>query len=76
MPAAVVIHTTDVLGQKRLINHDYARLRYGQAVSVVGDMVFDTTLVLWVATVLARGKAWAWLSSSSIQLASRRSARS
>ncbi|HEY7176067.1 MAG TPA: hypothetical protein VH442_14210 [Micromonosporaceae bacterium] len=36
--------------------------------SVVGDMVFDTTLVLWVATVLAKGKTWASAAVSGILL--------
>lgn len=40
---------------KILINRDFARLWLGQAVSTVGDYVFDTTLVVWVATVLFRG---------------------
>jgi MFS family permease len=42
-----------------LVNRDFARLWYGQAVSTVGDFVFDTMLVLWVATVLAGGRSWA-----------------
>ncbi|HEY1488306.1 MAG TPA: MFS transporter [Micromonosporaceae bacterium] len=37
-----------------LINRDFARLWFGQAVSTVGDYVFDTTLTVWVATVLYR----------------------
>ena len=45
--------------RKALINRDFARLWYGQAISTLGDSVFSTTLVLWVATVLARGKSWA-----------------
>ena len=51
-----------------LINRDYARLWYGQAVSTVGDYVFDTTLVLWVATVLAKGQSWAPAAVSGILL--------
>lgn len=39
-----------------LINRNYARLWSGQAVSTIGDYVFDTTLVLWVGTVLAKGR--------------------
>ena len=39
---------------KFLINRDFARLWYGQAISTIGDYVFDTTLVVWVATVLYR----------------------
>lgn len=42
-----------------LINRNYARLWYGQAISTVGDFVFTTTLVLWVATVLGKGQPWA-----------------
>lgn len=51
-----------------LINRDYARLWYGQAVSMVGDHVFSTTLVLWVATVLAKDKPWGPAAVSGILL--------
>ncbi len=51
-----------------LINRNYARLWSGQAVSTVGDFVFDTTLVLWVATDLGRGKSWAPAAVSGILL--------
>ncbi len=57
------------LSRSLLINRDHARLWYGQAVSTVGDYVFDTTLVLWVATVLARGRSWAPAAVSGILLA-------
>jgi MFS family permease len=40
--------------RKTLINRNYARLWYGQAVSSIGNYVFETTLALWVATVLAK----------------------
>lgn len=52
-----------------LINRDYTRLWFGQAVSSVGDAVFSTTLVLWVATVLAEDKPWAPVAVSGILLA-------
>ena len=45
--------------QHALINRNYAKLWYGQAVSAVGDTVFGTTLVLWVSQVLASGRSWA-----------------
>jgi MFS family permease len=45
--------------QRALINRNYAKLWYGQAVSAVGDTVFGTTLVLWVSQVLANGRSWA-----------------
>ena len=54
--------------QRYLINREFARLWYGQAVSTVGDMIFNTTLVLWVATVLAKGKSWAPAAVSGIML--------
>ncbi len=38
-----------------LINRDFARLWYGQAISTVGDFVFDTTILVWVAKVLMAG---------------------
>src|SRR6266567_2878430 len=45
--------------QRALINRNYAKLWYGQAVSALGDSVFGTTLVLWVSQVLASGRSWA-----------------
>jgi len=45
--------------QRVLVNRNYAKLWYGQAVSAIGDTVFGTTLVLWVSQVLARGSPWA-----------------
>jgi MFS family permease len=44
---------------RRLINRSFARLWYGQAVSSVGDYVFNTTLTLWIAVKLGAGKPWA-----------------
>jgi MFS family permease len=37
---------------KLLVNRDFARLWYGQAISSIGDLVFDTTLTLWIAVEL------------------------
>ncbi|MGW4229288.1 MFS transporter [Streptomyces sp. NPDC004980] len=51
-----------------LINRDYTRLWIGQAVSSVGDAVFSTTLVLWVATVLAKDETWAPMAVSGVLL--------
>lgn len=52
-----------------LINREYTRLWFGQAISSVGDAVFSTTLVLWVAVVLAKGKPWAPAAVSGVLLA-------
>jgi predicted MFS family arabinose efflux permease len=54
---------------KKLINRNYARLWYGQAISNVGDYVFDTTMTLWVATKLGAGKSWAPAAVSGLLLA-------
>jgi MFS family permease len=55
--------------QQALVNRDYAKLWYGQAVSAIGDTVFGTTLVLWVSQVLARGLPWAPAAVSGILVA-------
>ena len=52
-----------------LINRNYARLWYGQAISTLGDYAFDTTLVLWVATVLAKGRTWGPVAVSGVLFA-------
>ncbi|GAA1394510.1 MFS transporter [Kitasatospora putterlickiae] len=52
-----------------LISPTYSRLWFGQAVSSVGDAVFSTTLVLWVATVLAEGRSWGPQAVSGVVLA-------
>lgn len=41
------------------INQNYAFLWGGQSISLLGDLIFGTTLTLWIATVIARGQAWA-----------------
>jgi len=59
-------NTTAVTPKPRslLANGRYLRLWLGQAVSYVGDFVFDTTLVVWIAADLARGQSWAPLAVS------------
>lgn len=54
---------------KALINRDFARLWYGQAVSTVGDFVFDTTLILWIAVKLGAGQSWAPAAVAGVALA-------
>jgi MFS family permease len=55
--------------ERWLINRNYARLWYAQAVSNIGDFVFDTTLILWIATILAKGRPWAPAAVSGVVLA-------
>lgn len=42
-----------------LISRNYALLWGGQAISILGDLIFDTTLTLWIATDIAKGQSWA-----------------
>ncbi len=51
-----------------LINRNFGLLWTGQAISNIGDMVFDTTLILWIATRLAAGMSWAPLAVSGVLL--------
>ncbi|HEY7973872.1 MAG TPA: hypothetical protein VID72_00885, partial [Ktedonobacterales bacterium] len=39
-----------------LINRNFALLWLGQTVSIFGDFVFSTTLVVWIAATIARGQ--------------------
>jgi MFS family permease len=41
----------------RIINRDFTLLWSGQAISLTGDFVFDTTLTLWVGAQLLHGSA-------------------
>ena len=52
-----------------LINRDFALLWSGRSISLIGDYAFDTTLVLWIATIIARGQSWAPLAVSGVLLA-------
>jgi MFS family permease len=47
-----------------LINRNFALLWSGQAISILGDLVFTTTITVWVGIVLARGQSWGALAVS------------
>ncbi len=53
---------------KLLINRDFACLWIGQTISGAGDLFFDTTLILWITTVVARGQSWLALAVSGVAL--------
>jgi MFS family permease len=53
-----------------LINRNFALLWSGQAISIPGDFVFNTTLVVWIAVELAKGQSWSPLAVSGVFLAS------
>lgn len=61
--------TSNTAKKALLINRNYARLWVGQSISYLGDMVFDTTLVLWIATIIATNQSWAPLAVSGVLLA-------
>src|SRR5260370_16707910 len=42
-----------------LINRNFALLFGGAAISYLGDMIFNITLILWVTQTLAHGHPWA-----------------
>jgi|SRR5579871_3923679 MFS family permease len=52
-----------------LINRNFALLWGGQTISVIGDFLFDTTLVLWIASQIALHQVWAPLAVSGVLLA-------
>jgi len=52
-----------------LSNRNFVLLWLGQAISRLGDTVFDFTLLLWIAAVLARQEPWAPLAVSGILVA-------
>jgi MFS family permease len=53
----------------RLINGSFTKLFYGQAVSYVGDYVFDTGVVLWISTVLIPHGSYAPAAVSGVMIA-------
>jgi MFS family permease len=50
-------------------NRNWRLLWFGQAVSLTGDMVFYVTVLLWIATIIARGKSWASAAASGALIA-------
>ncbi len=52
-----------------LANRNFALLWAGQTISNLGDWLFNTTLVLWIATGLGHGQPWAPLAASGVLVA-------
>lgn len=67
------MHTTTAVPPARragpFLNRNFGLLWLGQTISVIGDFVFDTTLVVWIATSLAKDQSWAPLAVSGVLLA-------
>ncbi len=52
-----------------LRNRNWRLLWLGQSVSATGDMVFTMTVLLWIATIIAKGQAWAPAAASGALIA-------
>lgn len=52
-----------------LVNRGFALLWTGQSISAIGDFLFDTTLVVWIALGLGHNQAWAPLAVSGVLFA-------
>lgn len=51
------------------INRNFALLWMGQAISILGDTIYGSALILWVAGILGKGQSWAPLAVSGTLLA-------
>ncbi|HEY6408498.1 MAG TPA: MFS transporter, partial [Ktedonobacteraceae bacterium] len=50
-------------------NRNFVLLWIGQAISLLGDAIFDLTLIVWIAAVLAKQQPWAPLAVSGVLVA-------
>jgi MFS family permease len=50
-------------------NRNWHKLLVAQGVSLIGDYVFDVTVLLWVATVIAAHRPWAPVAASGVLIA-------
>jgi hypothetical protein len=50
-------------------NKNWRLLWLGQSVSATGDMVFTMTVLLWIATIIAKGQPWAPAAASGALIA-------
>jgi MFS family permease len=61
---------TGAPGSSRLWQNSNWRLLWvGQSVSATGDMVFYVTVLLWIATIIAKGQPWAPAAASGALIA-------
>ncbi len=52
-----------------LINRNFALLWFGQTISVIGDMMASTTVIIWIAVGLAAHQTWAPVAVSGVLIA-------
>lgn len=67
MSSPVLAGHTELPGLRR--NANWHRLWLAQAISLTGDSVFDITVMLWVAVVLAGNRPWAPAAASGVLIA-------
>ncbi|HEX3641028.1 MAG TPA: MFS transporter, partial [Ktedonobacteraceae bacterium] len=68
MKNSSVISITSPEKSRLLINRNFALLWSGQIISIAGDFVFETTLILWIVTLVAQGQPWIPFAVSGILL--------
>src|SRR5579863_181200 len=62
--------TSETIQNSRwFINRNFILLWIGRTISITGDLFFDTTMILWFTTGIARGQSWAPLAISGVALA-------
>jgi MFS family permease len=50
-------------------NRNFVFLWLGQGISLLGDVIFDLTLVIWIAAIVAKDQPWAPLAVSGVLVA-------
>lgn len=66
---AEIVETAELTRSGLWRNRSWQRLWLGQAVSLTGDSMFDITILLWVATVIAKGRPWAPAAATGVLIA-------
>lgn len=69
MHVSTARHALSRRASQLFINRNFALLWGGQSISQLGDMIFDTTMLVWIASELARGRSWASLAVAAVSVA-------
>ncbi len=68
-PPSSSVPTASVPVRQRLfINRNFTLLWLGQTISIMGDYIFDATLLLWIVTSIGLHQSWAPLAASGIYI--------
>ena len=64
------METVETLQNSRwFINRNFTLLWIGRTISITGDFFFNTTMILWFTTGIAKGQSWTPLAISGVALA-------